>query len=128
MVLMAGFRVVTPKEMREIRQTTKVKRRQVVWVQNKPAFQPPQDVVETFNELLRRLAGSRDAYKKALYGSKFETRYRHKLLNDSAAIRLLKSIAARSKRETVYLVTKRNTPEAQIIVSICKEMIGKNVW
>jgi len=78
---------------------------------------------------MERYEGNPKQVEFALQGCKYPSRYRHKILRTGKSIKELRKVAALSKTNPIYMVMdKPHRPDAEILVDICRQMIGNGVW
>ncbi len=126
---MAGISKITVDDLRKIRETSKPKKRQIVFVNRRKYFMPPNDVIESYADLYRRFKDSSRRKQYAMNGSHYDMLYRLKLTKDSKALSKMRSIAQLGRTENIYLVVDNaDTPDADIIIDIIKTMVNNGVW
>ena len=125
-----GFKIVTFKEFRKLGLSKLDPKPKVVFVNRRRAFKPPEDVLRRYSEFMRRYLGRKPAQQKefALRGSSYDGRYRQKLLNNKEPMKAMRILSGLSRKGLVYMVTDKDRPDAEIIVSICTQMIGGGIW
>lgn len=126
----SGFKVIPFREFRKLGVSQMTPKPRVVFVNRRKAFKPPVDTLARYHDFMRRYKdrGERLQRQFSLDGSKYDTRYRHKLLKDRESIQELRKLSAESRTRTVYMVYDKPRPDADIIVSICKVMMNEGVW
>lgn len=125
-----GFKLATFQEFRELGLSKMKPKPKVVFVNRRSAFKPPEDILRRFTEFMRRYQGRKPAQQKefALRGSSYDSRYRQRLLNRKDSMKAMRSLSTQSRKGLVYMVTDKDRPDAEIIVDICRQMIGGGVW
>ena len=128
----AGFKIVTFKELRDMKVATIDPRPKVIFVERRESLRPPKDKIEKYEELLRRMKDSRgtDAEKqqRAADASHYDRLYRHKLLNSGESLKTLRELAGISRERLVVLVQNNDRPDSQIIKNICEFMKAGGTW
>ena len=121
-----GIRVMPFGEFRKIRVSTLTPRPLVVFVNRREAFQPPKDLVEKTEDLIRRRKSDRniDPYRRGGY----DREYRYAVTRRGEALAQLREIAGESRRRPVLLVRDKDYPDADILASIIQTMKGNGVW
>lgn len=124
-----GLWKVSIKELGEIKAKEIVGRKQVVFVNRRPYFQPPTDNLQRFEEFMRRYKDyPTRKHRIAKEGSHYDPMYRRKILNDGEALSKLRAIARRSQTQAVYMVDEEpDRPDVDILIEIATYMIGQGV-
>ena len=119
-----GFRTMSMSEFRRLRFSTLTPKPKVVFINQRKLFRPPEDVLTRYHDWLRRLSDKPPHTQKAqaLRGSSYDARYRQQLFKHPKSIALVRSLGEQSRKGLVLLVSTRDTPDAQIILSIIKRM------
>lgn len=125
-----GLVKVSVKELDEIKARDKPNRKQIVFVNRRPYFQPPEDTVRRFNDFMRRYqAHDTRKHRIALEGSHYDSMYRRKIMNSGESLSKLRGIARRSQERTIYMVEEEtDRPDVDILIEIATYMIGQDVW
>lgn len=125
-----GFKTASFKDFKALGLSKLKPKPKVVFVNRRSAFKPPEDTLRRFNEFIKRYSGRRPAQQKefALRGSSYENMYRRRLLNNKDSMKAMRSLSKDSRKGLVYMVTDKDRPDADIIVNICRQMIGGGVW
>lgn len=123
-----GFRVATFKEFKELGLSQLKPKPKVVFVNRRSAFKPPEDVLKRYTEFMRRYTGNPKQKEFSLNGSSYDRRYRQRLLNNNDSMKAMRNLSQQSRVRLVYMVTDKDRPDADIIVNICRQMIGGGVW
>ena len=122
-----GFRKVTPKQLAELRKTTKITKPQLVFVNRREYFKPYKSTLEEYEKYYNIYVGNPNQLKFADQGSHYDARYRRKLMNNPKGISTVKSISKRSRNEVMYLVVENERPDVDIIINICESMQSRGV-
>ena len=125
-----GFRVVKFSEFRKMGLSKRDPKSKVVFVNRRKAFKPPEDTLRRYTEFMRRYRGRKPVQQKefALRGSSYDGVYRRKLLNNKDSMKEMRALSSISRKGLVYMVADKDRPDAEIIVNICRQMIGSEVW
>lgn len=125
-----GLWKVSIEELDEIKAQKTVGRKQVVFVNRRPYFQPPTDNLERFEDFMRRYKDHPTRrHRIAKEGSHYDPMYRRKIMNDSEALSKLRAIARKSLKQAVYMVDEEpDRPDVDILIDIATYMIGQGVW
>ena len=123
-----GFRVATFKEFRILGLSKLDPKPKVVFVNRRRAFKLPEDVMQRYDDFMRRYTGNSKQKEFALRGSSYDSRYRHRLLNNKDSMKEMRALSSLSRQKLIYMVTDKDRPDADIIVGICRQMVGSEVW
>ena len=127
-----GFKIVTFKQLREMKVSTMKPRPKVVFVERRTALHPPEDKIRKYNEMMRRLKDSRgthdDKRTRVTESTAYENLYRRKLLHSGKSLKTLRELAGTSRERLVVLVQNNDRPDSEIIVKICDFMKATETW
>ena len=124
-----GIHIVSVMELKKIRRKTK-KPVTVYFINRRTYFQPYVDTVKRYEEIYRRFS-SKDPENRlriAMDGSNYEQMYRRKLMNTGRALAKMRTMALKSRKKPVYLISENSFPDAKIIKEIVEKQIGNEVW
>lgn len=130
------IKVISPEEAKEIEKRQKMlhvpkkDRTPIIYPSTNKLFQPPEDTLRRFNDLLRRFGARSRALEFSLSGSHYDAMYRRKILGSSEALSVMRSMVQLSKSGEygAYFVKDSIRPDANILLDICKARINGGVW
>lgn len=124
-----GIRTITFKEFKALGVSKMKPKPKVVFINKREAFNPPDDNIDRFNDLLRRFSSERrhtpeSAKGTALYVSNYDVAYRRKIMRNAKAMKTMRKLSELSRKRLVYLVSTNDLPNGAIIADICKALFG----
>lgn len=119
-----GFKIMSMGDFRKLKYSTLDPKPKVVFVNQRKALQPFDDTLKQYRDWMRRFSDKPPHVQKsnALRASRYDGSYRRKLFKYPESVALIRKLAEQSRKRLVLLVQTRDTPDAEIIVSIAKTM------